>query len=334
MKGLHENTFNHIHNDAILNGDELELMASRAMLKKMATVWDRRAQVKKHFDITNEVIDPDKPDFLVELLPFADHPDFLSADEHMKQKILSCGWLAYNEKTIAIESAIISPACNDILNGFIPGTKDQVCRQLVGETLVDEAYHILMVVNACKITREQRNIDVRNLPMFTLEKQMRIEQSKHAEAWKKRIVCLTTAIVSEIFISAYLDQLSEEEGIQPLNRLTVEAHRKDELAHGNIFTHLTKCIYANLNEEERKFFIETIPKPVLWFSDGELDIWHSMLDQIGFANTRTVIEDTRPLNTERVKKADFSGIISLAGEIGILEDKAARDTFIRYGLLQ
>ena len=50
------------------------------------------------------------------------------------------------------------------------------------------------------------------------------------------IINLASAVVSEIFIS-------DCEDIQPVNRLTVEAHRQDELAHGNIFKHLTKCIY-------------------------------------------------------------------------------------------
>jgi hypothetical protein len=36
--------------------------------------------------------------------------------------------------------------------------------------------------------------------------------------------------------SDYLRLLSEEMAIQPFNRLTVEAHRRDELAHGSIFT--------------------------------------------------------------------------------------------------
>src|SRR3990167_1687128 len=267
--------------------DNLE---SRAILRKMASIWMRRAQVKKDTLPMDSILEPDKPDFLVKLLPFGEHPDFLTAMPEMQQKILSCGWLAYNEKTIAIESAIISPTCNNIVYGLIPGAQDQVSRQLISETLVDEAYRVLMVVNACKVTREQRRLALCRFPMFSLEKNMKSTQAKYSEAWQKRLICFATAIVSEIFISDYLDQLSGEESIQTLNRLTVEAHRKDELAHSNIFSHLTKCVYANLSTKERKFLAEMLPKPVRWFASIELDVWKYMLEQIGFKKTQALIE--------------------------------------------
>lgn len=321
-------------NQSIIIHEDQDIMFSKAVLGKMASIWERRAQVKKEIFPKTDILDPSKPDFLVDLLPFGEHPDFLAASENMQQKILSCGWLAYNEKTIAIESAIISPACNYILYGLIPGANDSISRQLISETLVDEAYHILMVVNACKITSQQRQLTITHFPMFSLEKNMKMTQDKFSEDWQKRLVCLATAIVSEIFISDYLDQLSGEEGIQPLNRLTVEAHRKDELAHSNIFTHLTKCIYASLSAKEKKFFAEMLPQPVRWFADGEFDVWEHMLEQIGFKKIRTVIEDSRRLNDKRIDKIDFSGIISLAGELGILDDKLGREAFVKAGLIK
>jgi len=68
----------------------------------------------------------------------------------MKQKILSCGWLAYNEKTVEIESKIISPVCNHIIDREIPGLEDEASRQIASDTLIDEAYHIQLVVSAAK----------------------------------------------------------------------------------------------------------------------------------------------------------------------------------------
>ena len=131
-----------------------------------------------------------------------------------------------------------------------------------------------------------------------------------------------------------MDQLSGETSIQPLNRLTVEAHRKDELVHSNIFSHLTKCIYSCLNVKEKKFLAEMLPKPVRWFADAELDVWEHMLSQIGFQKTRTLIQDSRPLNEKRINKVDFSGIISLASDLGILDDKYGKEAFIQAGLIE
>jgi hypothetical protein len=106
------------------------------------------------------------------------------------------------------------------------------------------------------------------------------------------------AIVSEVFISDYLKVLSTEMAIQPFNRLTVDAHRRDELAHGSVFKGLAKCLYGSLNAREREFFIEELPKPVHWFANIELDVWQAMLQQVGFRATDTVISNCRSANEE------------------------------------
>jgi hypothetical protein len=99
------------------------------------------------------------------------------------------------------------------------------------------------------------------LPESQLIVKMRHAQAQCSARWQKVLVQLATAIVSEIFISDYLHVLSQEMTIQPFNRLTVAAHRHDELAHGSIFKGLAACLYGSLNQHERAFFIEVLPSP-------------------------------------------------------------------------
>jgi len=305
---------------------------SQAFLQKMSKNWQKRAQVKnQEIDIKSN-IDSSLPDFRVDLLPFKDHPDFLKASPETKSKILSCGWLAYNKKTIDIESKVINPACNYIIYGEVPGVDDEISQQIASETLVDESYHILLVNKACHLTRRQRRLESIELPDFNLVVKMRQEQDKWSLSWQKVLVQIATATVSELFISDYLDLLAHDRTIQPFNRLIVDTHRRDEMAHSPIFNHLAKHIFSKLTQEQKEFFIDILPKPVRWFADGELAVWRAMLEQIGFASTAKVISDCTAAKEVDLLRIDYSGIISLAEELGVFSSSRGFDSFGQAGL--
>ena len=61
------------------------------------------------------VFDSAKPDYLESLVPFRRHPVYESANDEMKRLALSCGWIAYNEKTIAIESKVVNESVHNAL---------------------------------------------------------------------------------------------------------------------------------------------------------------------------------------------------------------------------
>lgn len=169
---------------------------ARARLHRLAVNWERRAQVKREELRAEALIDDRKPDFLLEILPFQAHPAFLAASDEMQQQILSCGWLAYNEKTVDIEAHIITPACLHMIYGEVPGLRDGVSRQLASETLVDEAYHTLLVSNASQVTRTQRHLEGLPIPTSALVTKMRQAQSLYCESWQRILIQLATAIVS------------------------------------------------------------------------------------------------------------------------------------------
>jgi hypothetical protein len=306
---------------------------ARALLQRLAHSWGRRARVKQPELDSETLFDESKDDFIPDLLPFREHPAFLAAPDDMRRQILSCGWLAYNEKTVDIESKIIAPACTHIISGELPGLHDGVSKQIAGQTLVDEAYHELLVLKACLVTRARRGLGTVIVPESQLIVQMRQAQAQCSAPWQKILIHLATAIVSEVFISDYLKVLSTEMTIQPFNRLTVDAHRRDELAHGSIFKGLAQCLYGSLKAHERAFFAEVLPKPVHWFANSELEVWQALLRQIGFRATDTVIRDCRRANEENLARIDYSDVISLADELGLLEGQRGLDSFARAGLV-
>ncbi|GAB1544091.1 hypothetical protein NUACC21_67670 [Scytonema sp. NUACC21] len=321
-----------------VSGDK-DISHCRSLLQKMAGNWHERSQVAQakqkakensHLELT---FDKTKDDFRIDLLPFKDHPDFLEAPIEIQKKILSCGWLAYNEKTLDIESKIISPACNHIIYREVPGVEDGTSQEIASDVLTDEAYHILLAVSGCRITREQRGLEFLKLPSFSLVKNMLYEQERYPEPWQKMLIQIVTATVSEIFVSDYLELLAYDRTIQPFNRFTVDTHRRDEMNHSSIFRNLAKCMYTQLNHQQQEFYMDILPKPVSWFASSELHVWKTMLEQIGFRKTERMIADCAAVAETNLMTIDYSGIIKLAGELGILNSSRGIDSFGQAGLL-
>ncbi|MEO0803449.1 MAG: diiron oxygenase [Cyanobacteria bacterium J06642_2] len=311
----------------------------RRLLEKMAGNWHRRAQsARARENVARDsqpdmLFDPERDDFRVDLLPFKDHPDFLAAPRAVQKRILSCGWIAYNEKTIDIESKVIAPACNHIIDCEVPGVDDGTSQMIASETLVDEAYHVQLVISACRTTRQQRQLEHLRLPSFNLVKNMKQEQSLYSEPWQKILVQMATAIVSEVFVSDYLALLAFDKTVQPLNRLTVYTHFRDEKAHHSIFKGLATCMYERLTPEQQGFFAEVLPKPVRWFANVELEVWQAMLEQIGFSQTERMIRDCASQAEVNLLRIDYSDITSLADELGILDSERGVESFAKAGLL-
>jgi hypothetical protein len=301
------------------------------MLEKLVTAWPRRAYVKR--PELEPFFEDGKEDFLESLLPFRDMPEYQACAPELKSQILSCGWLMYNAKTVQIETDIVNPICLSILQRELPGLDGVECQRAVCETMVDESYHVHLVEQASRLTRHQRGLEHVVIPKFNLVRHMRRRQRESSEPWQRRMVQFATAVVSEIFISDYLHLLSESEEIQPFNRMTVAAHRHDELAHSPLFRSLAQLFSAELTETERATFADLLPESVRWFADRELDTWLVVLRQIGFPQPDRMLRECRSTGPADLKKLDYSGVVSLATEIGVMDAAADRESFSRHGLV-
>jgi hypothetical protein len=303
---------------------ESDLERDRDRIERLRESWLVRANVRKTGPDLILDYDDGKPDFLTELLPFRDHPLFTKAPEPFKQAALSCGWIAYNEKTVAIESKIVSPACMHLIDNEVAGFPRHRYRDAVAQALVDESFHILLVVQATNVTRRRRRLAELTLPAFELVGSMQRHQENHPERWKKILVQLATAVVSEVMVSDYLRLLSGAADIQPLNRITTEIHRRDESAHNGLFKSLGAVIYHGLSRREREFFVESLARPSYWFASPELDVWEAMLRQINFPGAETIIADCRAQRRADGARLDLSTLETLFADLGVENSMRAR----------
>jgi alpha-N-dichloroacetyl-p-aminophenylserinol N-oxygenase len=306
--------------------------ASRAVLHKMALSWHQRAQVRKAQAPDELSFDLTRPDFAVSLLPFKDHPRFHALDPRQLERTLSTAWLAYNSKTLDIESWIVLPFCQDVLADKLPGLDDALSKQIVSETLVDESFHVLLTVNATNLTRRERGLHV-DLPPSLLVRLTRECQKQYTEEWQRTLVRFAVAVVSEVFISEHLLQLSSSKTIQPLHRLTVDAHRRDEAAHGVVFRHLAKVTYEALSPREQEFFATILPRPVRWFAAQDRGLWTTIFRQLDIPDMNDLVEDCTRRHDGELHSIDYSGVVELARELGITDMPIGRDAFESEGLL-
>ncbi|HTU21313.1 MAG TPA: diiron oxygenase [Gemmataceae bacterium] len=297
--------------------DGTNLQRDHDRIERLTDSWSSRANVRKAGPDLTLDYDPNKPDFLSELLPFHDHPLYQKATEEEKQAALSCGWIAYNEKTVAIESKIVSPACMYLIDGEVSGFPRHRHRSAIAQALTDESFHILLVVQATGVTRRRRRLQELTLPAFDLVRSMQGHQEKHPEQWKKILIQLATSIVSEVMVSEYLSRLSNAANIQPLNRITTEIHRRDESAHNGLFKSLGAVIYHGLNAREREFFVGALSQPSIWFASPELDVWEVMLKQIGFPGAERMIADCRAQRRTKDIHLDLSTLENLFADLGV-----------------
>ena len=305
------------------------------VLTQMSRHWGDRAQVKSvEYDL-DLVYDEKRDDFLPDLIPLQGHPDYDEYFGDFRSKVLAGGWIIYNEKTIDIEARIVSPVCTDLIYKDIPCQDHELIRFAASETLVDESYHILMVVNAMMICKSKRGFNDMNLTGFSLTEKMNHEIAMAEHDWQKRIIRLGTSIVSEVFISDYLSLLSDDKTIQPINRLTTHAHKQDELAHSGLFKTFSKQIFAGFSEKQKRYFTEFLPKPINWFASREMNVWNQMLKQAGFPHADKIIAESREEHGDvDLSRIDYSELIGLADEIGLLDTAIGRESFIREGIME
>lgn len=300
---------------------DYDINAFIRVLGHFADSWEARAAVKKNELDVDALYDATLPDFLIDLIPFKDHPDFVKASDELKLRALSCGWLMYNEKTIAIETKVISPACMHVIDGEIPGVNHEMCKEVMAQAFVDEAYHTLLLVNACRVTRQRRGLEHVKIPQFSLIKDMLAAQQQCPDPSRRAIINVVCATVSEVSISDYLKLLAGATSIQPLNTITTEIHRRDEATHSGIFKKIGQMIYHGLSADDREFFVQLLPKPLTWFASLELDVWHSVLRQIDFPGADRIIADCRGQQGYDLTRRDFSAVVEMANTLGIKADQ-------------
>jgi len=263
--------------------------------------------------------DPTIPDFPSRMVPFRDDPRYGALEPVFRQRVLAAAWVAYNEKTIAVEKAIVAPACDLLLEGAFHCTDAAATKRAVAQTLVDEHYHVLMCLDACIATRELHGLSSLRIPKPVVVHELERAIDASGDAREAEITRLAFAIVAETTINAYLDLLANDASIQPINRDTTALHRRDESSHAKLFKEFARGLFGALTERERRVFVRALGAGLGAFVKVDFGAWGAILTHLAVAGAGTLLDGcSGPGKPQRVFR-DFSGFRLLLRDLSVPE---------------
>ncbi|MYV45646.1 hypothetical protein GT031_08480 [Streptomyces sp. SID2888] len=297
------------------------------VLRRIADAWPRRATIRTDLDRISEpeTYDESLPDYPVRLLPFAEHPLFLAASPEQRQQVITMAWLVYNERVIAAEEYVANPTFAMIMHGTFPGADGVHLKRAVQQTHVDEVWHTYMHMVAMQRTREIRKVtNEPSYPHTVTYRRLLEAEAQTSEQWERDLLKLIWTTVSEISVNAYLELLSRDETVQPLHALVPRLHARDEAAHSSVMVEVAKALYVHLNKEQRRMFVDSLPKALHAFVAQDFKVWPGILRHAGIETADEIVADCRAQTGNGLLVRDFSGIRRIVREME-LENLVAFD---------
>lgn len=300
-----------------------EIKVNHHVIQGLAKNWSKRCTIRsqKYPFHADENYDPEIPDYPSQMVPFWDHPRFVSVPEEKKQALLTWAWIVYNERTIAAEEYVANPAFGLIMHDRFPGCDTIHYKNSIQQSLIDEHFHTFMHINAIHRTKKTRGITSSPVFPYSITYRRLLEaQSKATDPWEKDLLTLTFAIVSEISINAYLDLIADNRDIQPTHSLIAKLHAHDENAHAYLLQEAGKSLYLEMDEKQRRCFLKALPVGLEAFLAHDYSAWEVILDFLEIENAREILADSRNVSTNKTLSRDYSGLKKMAQELDVMDE--------------
>ncbi|QHE71699.1 AurF N-oxygenase family protein [Rhodococcus sp. WAY2] len=290
-----------------------------AVVARLARNWGQRATVKKPEPDLDALFDLDKRDYPDELLPFADHDSFRHAPEDQQNRLRAWGWIAFNKNVMDIEQYVVNPGFDLVAHDALDTGIGDTFAVAVHEAMVDEQYHTLMHLNASAVTRRRRGWAMPNnaLPDVLTLRRQRAATADAADPRKRAITTFAFMTVAEISISSYLDLISENEAIQPVNRATVRLHNRDEYCHASIADEIAGVVYDTLGPDDRRHLLDGLVDAMTAFSSNDYSTWRTIVEVIDLHDGQAMIDDAEHDTGRSALVQDFGGIHKLCKHLGV-----------------
>lgn len=244
------------------------------LLVRLTDRWGQRVAVKQDELDLDGHFDPRLPDFPDHLVPPLRLPEAAAVPEEARTAMRSASWIAYNAKTAAMEDEVILPACRLMLEEDLPVRRDHTAVAALHQTIIDEHYHILMCHNAVGVTRRRRDLeDLDFHPSGWAVVQRLKKATAGCSGVERDLVSVAFALAAETTINAFLSILPTAESIQPMNRMTVDLHRRDESGHAVVFRELVGALYRELDAAQRELFRDALVDGLDAFRAPDFEPW-------------------------------------------------------------
>jgi hypothetical protein len=287
-----------------------------ALARSLAESWNTRVAVRRERLDLSKYCDPAIPDFPIAMVPFWDHPAFREVDEPTRRRLLGAAWIAYNEKTIEVETDIVNPACTSLLRDELPGASQLAVKEVVAQTQVDEQFHILMCLEVCASARRRHGLERFVVPKSLLAR--RVQAALEAAPPRSvPLVRMAYAIVAETSINAFLRAISSDTTIQPLNRMNTELHRRDEGSHSALFCALGPAVFSRLGDGDKRQFTAYVERALADFTAPDPSAWTAVFAHLELPCTLALLPILGSLRPKVPMSRDYRALLALLDEIGM-----------------
>jgi len=180
----------------------------------------------------------------------------------------------------------------------------------VNQAMVDEQYHTLMHFNASSATRRGRGWA---LPSKALPDVLTVRTRAQAldAAGDHRKIALTELAfmtVAEVSITAYLDLISDDPGVQSINRATIRLHARDEYCHASIAGELAVLVWDSLDSGDRSYLLEGFEDAMRAFSGTDFGAWRAIMEIEAIPGGQKMLDDVGSEPRNKLFLQDYSGI--------------------------
>ncbi|GGN45432.1 hypothetical protein GCM10011578_097350 [Streptomyces fuscichromogenes] len=288
----------------------------RDALVQLTRRWGKRVAVKRDELDLDGHFDESKPDFARHLVPVLALPAARGLDPEAEHRILAGAWISYNAKTQAIEEEIILPACRLMLGPDFPLPPSESAVAVLHQTIIDEHYHILMCHNAAGVTRRRRGLPRLAFPSTQWSVVRALGECVAAVSGPGRdIVRVAFALAAETTINSFLSTLADSHEIQPMNRLTVDLHRKDESGHAVVFRVLATRFFGELSSPERELFLHALTRGLEAFGAPDHAPWTAVASLGGLTVDEEQLRELRDCCP--APKRDTTPLRKLLADLGV-----------------
>lgn len=280
-----------------------------AIVNRLAHNWARRATVKKTEPDLDDLFDTSLADYPESLLPFVEHPIYLALRPEQRERILAWAWIAFNKNVMDIEKYVVNPGFDVLAEDKLGAGLGSWAALAVNQAMVDEQYHTLMHFNASTSTRRGRGWD---LPSSALPdvRTVRARARALAAADGPRQAALTEMAfmtVAEVSITAYLDLISDNPGIQSINRATIRLHARDEYCHASIAGELAVSVLDTLGETDRRYFLAAFENAIDAFGRTDFGAWHAIMKIEQIRDGSRMLNEVESSQIGPILMQDYSG---------------------------
>ena len=305
-----------------------EINIDQTLIRRIGAGWPKRATLRTDLYSFEGAAydDPARPDYPLALVPFRAHPRFLAAAPEQRQAVLTWAWLAYNERTVALEEHLANPAFTLIMHDAFAGATGIDLRKSIQQCLIDEHFHTYMHMAAIHDTRQFRGLHERlEAPAPIPVRRLRECLARASQPAERALIGLAFGVVAEVSVKDFLRLMAEDEEIQPAHRRVALLHNRDEHAHGQLLGEVGKVLWCHMSAADRRSFVQAMPPALDAFVAQDYATWRAILEHVGVPGAREIIADTEADAAERSMVRNVSGIKRLLAEIGVLDQ--LRDTY-------